>query len=224
MIIILLGPPGSGKGTQARLLAENLKAVHLSTGDLFRAEIQKRTPLGLSVKDIMDNGGYVSDDIVMSVIESYFKNLDSHGIILFDGFPRTLDQAVAFDSMLQKQGLNVDRAIHFNIDDETIVSRLSARFSCENCGCVYNELTSKPLVRGVCDKCGSTTFTKRDDDKASAIKTRLNVYHSTCDQVEDYYRQKNLVDEVDAKLDAKKIHQDLLRLFNTNHEPLKGER
>ena len=185
--VLLFGPPGSGKGTVSKHLTGCFDMPHISTGDIFRENVKSGTPLGLEVKSIMDAGGLVSDDLVNRIVADRVKKSDcEHGFIL-DGFPRTLDQAKYLSGLLKGQGLE-PLVIGLEVDYNRIVSRLTARRSCPNCGAVYNVVSMAPKVDGVCDACGTALIT-RDDDREEVIKQRLRAYDAQTAPLVDYFKQ-----------------------------------
>ena len=192
MRLILLGPPGVGKGTQAQFLLDKLNAIQLSTGDLLRAAVRQGTKLGKTAKSYMDRGELVPDDVILGLIREKMAELSNRAVI-FDGFPRTVPQAVGLDSLLKEFNLKVDRVIELTIDDEVVVNRLGARRSCPTCGRVYNLISAPPKKAGICDEEG-TALILRDDDKEAVIRNRLKVYHELTAPLSEYYRKTgNLV-------------------------------
>jgi len=211
MILVFLGAPGSGKGTQAKILSEKKKFFHISTGDLFREEIAKQSELGKKVKDIISQGKLVSDDIVINVIENKIKTLDKN--IIFDGFPRTIEQAEALDNMLEKYNKSVDMVLFFEIDEKKIIERISARRSCPKCGKVYNLISQKPKVDNKCDVC-NTELIQRDDDKKEVIARRLEVYKEQTSPLISYYRTQNIFNVLNADKTPEEIYSELDNLIN----------
>lgn len=211
MILVFLGAPGSGKGTQAKILSEKKNFFHISTGDLFREEIAKQSELGKKVKDIISQGKLVSDDIVINVIENKIKTLDKN--IIFDGFPRTIEQAEALDNMLEKYNKSVDMVLFFEIDEKKIIERISARRSCPKCGKVYNLISQKPKVDNKCDVC-NTELIQRDDDKKEVIARRLEVYKEQTSPLISYYRTQNIFNVLNADKTPEEIYSELDNLIN----------
>lgn len=197
MILVLFGPPGSGKGTQAQFLVETMNFVHISTGDLLRDEIRANTELGKQIKGIMDSGLYVPDQIIIKIVDNIIARDDKKNYI-FDGFPRTLNQALAIDQLLGVRHLHVDLVVDFSVNLEELVERISGRFSCANCGAVYHDKFNKPKVNGVCDKCQGTNFVRRQDDDEAVVKRRIEVYLKETEVVRDYYAQKGLMVTINA--------------------------
>ncbi len=209
MNIILFGPPGAGKGTQARILTEERGMVQLSTGDMLRAARTSGTELGNEVAAIMDRGDLVTDEIVIDLIDAEFDKGAASAGAIFDGFPRTLPQADALDKLLSSRGNAIDAVVEMQVDDQQLIERISGRFTCSNCGEVYHDTTKKPAKDGVCDKCGGTDFTRRADDNAESLKVRLMEYYKkTAPLIGYYYAKGNLksidglgeIDEVAARI------------------------
>lgn len=197
MIIIMLGAPGSGKGTVAKLLSKTLNLVHISTGDMFREEVQKHTELGMEAQKYMEKGELVPDEITIKMIQGRIQN--SEGVV-FDGFPRNKAQALALNEMLEVQNKKIDLALQLNIPDEDIIYRTVKRRTCSNkeCGAIYNLEYRKPKVDGICDICGSP-LTKRADDNEETIKNRLNVYHSRAEEILKFFEEENLLYTVNLR-------------------------
>ena len=203
MNILLLGPPGAGKGTQAKRLEERYGMIQLSTGDMLRAERASGSALGRQVQAIMDAGKLVSDDIMIALIASRIAGLKSKGFIL-DGFPRTVPQAQALDDMLEKNGIALDRVIELTVDEDALIDRISGRFSCKSCGASYHDRYHQPKQPSRCDICGSTDFVRRPDDTAETVKARLEAYRDQTAPILPYYRAKGLLRSIDgmAEIDA----------------------
>ena len=208
MNIILLGPPGCGKGTQAFRLVEKFDMTQLSTGDMLRAARKATSELGQRVAAVMDRGDLVTDDIVISLIEERLGD-DMKGGAIFDGFPRTLAQADALGELLDRVGQKLDKVIEIKVDDEMIVRRVTGRFTCSSCGAVYHDETRRPAVDGVCDACGATEFTRRADDNEVSVRTRLLAYYRDTAPLIGYYHAHGklvsidgsaAVDEIAAKI------------------------
>ena len=200
-VVILLGPPGAGKGTQARMLEEDFGLIQLSTGDLLRAAVLAGTPAGLAAKAVMAAGSLVSDDIVLAVLQDRMAQPDvSRGIIL-DGFPRTDGQAAALDALLSRVGQKVTAAISLEVDDANMVDRICGRYTCTACGEGYHDRFKCPTTAGVCDKCGGTSFQRRADDTAETVMTRLAAYHAQTAPLIAYYEGKGVLQRIDAMKD-----------------------
>ena len=204
MNVILLGPPGSGKGTQAKRIEQAHGIPQLATGDMLRAATLSGSELGLRVKSIMDSGELVPDGIMTEMIAERIAEPDCHNGIVLDGFPRTLPQAQALDEMLAQRGLRVDHVIEFEVDEAALIDRLAARFTCQQCGASYNERDNRPQVEGICDVCGCCEFVCRADDRPETVKARLGVYHRQTAPILPYYRDRGILRCVDgmAEIDA----------------------
>ncbi len=197
MNIILLGPPGAGKGTQARRLEKERGLIQLSTGDMLREARTSGTEMGRKVAAIMDAGELVTDDIVIGLIEEKLKSGEGRGFI-FDGFPRTLAQADALEDLLARHGQKLDAVIELRVDDDALVKRISGRYTCGDCGEVYHDDTKPSAEAGKCDKCGSTNLKRRADDNPEALKTRLMEYYKKTSPLIGYYYAKGLLHPVDG--------------------------
>lgn len=199
MNLVLLGPPGCGKGTQAKRLEESFSSVQLSTGDMLRAEVQRGSPIGKEADAVMKAGRLVPDAMIIGIIDARLDAEDCRGGFLLDGFPRTLPQAEALDAMLAKKNLHLDRVVAIEVDDEDLVLRVSGRFSCAKCGAPYHDSFKRPQVDGVCDVCGSKEFSRRADDNAETVRKRLDAYHTQTKPIIAYYERKSLLSRVDGR-------------------------
>ena len=199
MIIILLGPPGAGKGTQAQRLEREHGLKQLSTGDMLRAAARSGTEIGLKAKEVMDRGELVSDDIVVQIVaEALTRDECVNGYIL-DGFPRTLAQAGALDAMLEERGKRLDAVVEIVVPEELVVERISGRFICAKCGATYHDKYRLPKNDMICDVCGSTEFIRRDDDKPEAVRERLKAYRAQTEPLLPYYRERGVLIEIDGR-------------------------
>lgn len=197
-VLILLGPPGAGKGTQARILEERFGLVQLSTGDLLRSAVAAGTPAGLAAKAVMEAGALVSDEIVLAVLKDRLAQPDVAKGVILDGFPRTRAQAEALDALLSQAGQKVTAAISLEVDDHAMVGRISGRHSCAACGEGYHDEFKQPAVAGVCDKCGGRAFTRRADDTAETVRARLEAYHAQTAPLIAHYKMLGVLEVVDA--------------------------
>ena len=198
MILVLLGPPGAGKGTQAARLAEGRNLFQLSTGDMLRDAIKAGTPLGEEVREEMDAGKLVSDEIVVRIIADCMEEKDYAEGFIMDGFPRTLAQAEALDRMLEKKGRKLDAVIEMQVKDEELVKRITGRFCCTDCNAGYHDQFKRPKVEGVCDECGGTKFVRREYDTEETVVSRLRAYHDQTEPLLPYYRAKEILHPVDG--------------------------
>ncbi len=198
MILILFGPPGAGKGTQAQRIEKAHGLVQLSTGDMLRAAVSAGTEMGKLAKSKMDAGALVSDDIVIGIINDRIQEDDCKDGFILDGFPRTVAQAEALDEMLTQQTLKLDAVIEIKVDDAALVERIAGRYTCANCNEGYHDTNLKPKVEGVCDNCGSTEFKRRPDDNAETVAKRLKEYYAQTAPVLPYYADKGVLRSVDG--------------------------
>ncbi len=198
MNIILLGPPGAGKGTQAKFLEDRFRIIQLSTGDMLRAAVASGSALGQQAKAIMNAGKLVSDSLVIQMISERIDQPDCQNGFILDGFPRTVPQAEALDRMLADKGLRLDHVIEMKVDDEALVDRITGRYSCAKCGAGYHDLFQIPKVAGCCDSCGGTAFKRRADDNAETVKTRLAQYHAQTAPILPYYQDRGILKAVDG--------------------------
>jgi len=211
--ILLLGPPGAGKGTQAKRLEERYSMVQLSTGDMLRAERVSGSALGKRVQAIMDAGELVSDDIMIALIASRIAGLKGKGFIL-DGFPRTVPQAKALDRMLDENGLALDQVIELTVDENALIDRISGRFSCKKCGASYHDRYHQPKQEGQCDVCGSHDFIRRPDDNAATVKARLAAYREQTAPILPYYRRKGVLRSVDGMAPIDHVAAEIETILN----------
>lgn len=209
MRIIMLGAPGAGKGTQAKQIAGKFNIPHISTGDIFRANIKGGTELGKKAKAYMDQGALVPDELVVDLVADRIKQDDCKNGYVFDGFPRTIPQAEALDKALEEMGSKIDFAIDIDVPDENIVNRMSGRRACLACGATYHVQFNAPKAEGICDTCGKE-LVLRDDDKPETVKTRLDVYHTQTQPLIDYYTEKGVLKSVDGTQDVADVFQSIL--------------
>ena len=198
MDIILLGPPGAGKGTQAQRLEAEHAMKQLSTGDMLRAAVKAATPVGVAAKAIMDRGELVSDEIVSALIDAELTAMGAGTGAIFDGYPRTAPQAASLDEILAKHGRKLDHVIELEVDEDALVHRICGRFTCSNCGTGYHDAFNRPKIDGVCDVCGSTAFKRRPDDNAETVRTRMAEYRAKTAPILPLYEQRNIVSRVDG--------------------------
>ncbi|OYU16286.1 MAG: adenylate kinase [Alphaproteobacteria bacterium PA4] len=201
MNLILLGPPGAGKGTQASRLVKERGLVQLSTGDMLRAAVAAGTPVGLQAKSVMESGGLVSDDIVNGILSERLDHDDARRGFILDGYPRTSVQAQALDAMLTEKGLHLDHVIELEVNEDALVDRITGRFTCAKCGEGYHDRHKLPKVAGVCDICGSTDFKRRPDDNADTVRTRMAEYRAKTAPILPHYEAMGIVDRVDGMAD-----------------------
>ncbi len=209
MNLILLGPPGAGKGTQARRLEDTRGLVQLSTGDMLRALVASGSPLGQQAKDIMAAGKLVPDELVIEMISQRIDQPDVKNGFILDGFPRTVAQAEALDKMLADKGLKLDHVIEMKVDDAALVERITGRYTCAKCGKGYHDTFEKPKVEGVCDQCGSTEFKRRADDNAATVTTRLEQYHQQTAPILPYYAERGVLKGVDGMADIDVVTEQI---------------
>jgi adenylate kinase len=208
-ILILLGPPGAGKGTQARMLEQRFGLIQLSTGDLLRAAVAAGTEAGKQAKAVMEAGDLVSDDIVIAILRDRLADADCARGVILDGFPRTTVQAEALDALLEETGQSVNAAISLEVDDAAMVTRISGRYTCAGCGEGWHDQFKTPRIDGHCDTCGSTNFKRRADDNAETVASRLQAYHAQTAPLIAYYDTRGALTRLDAMGDIDAIAKDL---------------
>jgi len=205
MILILLGAPGAGKGTQAQRLQDKHGLIQLSTGDMLRAAVSEGTEIGLKAKTVMERGDLVSDDIMTGIISDRLDQPDCTNGVILDGFPRTEAQAEALDSMLADKKMSLNAVIEMKTDDTVLVERVTGRYTCANCGAGYHDNFLKPAEEGVCDKCGGNEFSRRSDDTAETVTTRLQSYHNQTAPLLPYYKGKGILKQVDGMAEIEEV-------------------
>ena len=212
MKIIMLGAPGAGKGTQAKMIAGKYGVPHISTGDIFRANIKNGTPLGAKAKEYMDKGLLVPDELVVDLIMDRFKEDDCKNGYILDGFPRTIPQAEALEKALTANGDAVDYAINVEVPDENIIRRMSGRRACVGCGATYHIVYNPTKEEGICDTCGGELIL-RDDDKPETVENRLKVYHEQTQPLIDFYKNKGVLAEVDGTVDMDDVFNAIVAIL-----------
>ena len=212
MKIIMLGAPGAGKGTQAKKIAAKYGIPHISTGDIFRANIKNGTELGLKAKSYMDAGGLVPDEITIGMLLDRIHQADCENGYVLDGFPRTIPQAESLTEALKKNGESIDFAVNVDVPDENIISRMSGRRACLNCGATYHIVYNAPKKEGVCDACGQE-LVLREDDKPKTVKKSLDVYHDQTQPLIDYYKKEGVLAEVDGTKDMEEVFQNIAAIL-----------
>lgn len=212
MKIIMLGAPGAGKGTQAKRIAEKYGIPHISTGDIFRANIKEGTELGMKAKEFMDQGLLVPDEVTIGMLLDRIKKEDCVNGYVLDGFPRTIPQAESLTKALEEMGQKIDYAVDVDVPDENIVSRMSGRRACITCGATYHVQFAPPKAEGICDKCGAE-LVLRDDDKPETVQKRLEVYHEQTQPLIDYYRRAGVLVSVDGTQSMDQVFESIVKIF-----------
>lgn len=214
MNIILMGPPGAGKGTQADIIKANYPIPHISTGDMFRDAVSKQTPLGVEAKKYMDSGRLVPDEVTIGIVAERLAEPDCQKGFLLDGFPRTIPQADALEEVLKKLNKNIDAVINISVPDDILISRITGRVSCRECKTVYNLNTNPPKQAGICDQCGGELF-QRSDDQGDTVVKRLQVYGEQTNPLLAYYENKGLVYNIDGDRDSQAVFADVRNILES---------
>jgi len=214
MNLILLGPPGAGKGTQAKEIADGRKLVQLSTGDMLRAAVKSGSEIGKRAKAIMERGDLVPDEVVVGIVADRLDQPDCANGVIFDGFPRTLQQAKALDEVLKSKGRKLNAVIELKVDDQKLIERITGRFTCAKCGTGYHDSFKKPKKEGVCDSCGGTSFTRRADDNAETVTNRLMVYYRETSPLLGYYFCKGNLSSVDGMADIGEVSKAIGKVLD----------
>ncbi len=209
MNLLIMGPPGGGKGTQAEVLVRELGVTHISTGDMFREAVKEGTEMGKKAKEYMDKGQLVPDEVVIGMVKERLSRPDCARGFLLDGFPRTLAQAEALDTTLKEMGIKLDAVININVPRQPILERLTGRRVCRNCGATYHIKYNPPKVEGKCNNCGGELY-QRSDDTEETVNKRLDVYEAQTQPLIEYYAKKGLIKDINGNQDIKKVSEDML--------------
>jgi adenylate kinase len=207
--LVIFGPPGAGKGTQAKLLSERLGVPHIATGDMLREAVKAGTRLGGLAKKYMDEGRLVPDEVVIGMVEERLRQPDCSKGFILDGFPRTIEQAEALDSELEKLGLKLDAVLNLEVGDEEVVKRIALRRTCRSCGAVYHLIFNPPRREGVCDRCGGKLY-QRDDDREEVVRNRLKVYRQQTKPLLEFYRRRGLLRDVNGERSIEDVFKEIL--------------
>jgi adenylate kinase len=207
--LVIFGPPGAGKGTQAKLLSERLGVPHIATGDMLREAVKAGTRLGGLAKKYMDEGRLVPDEVVIGMVEERLRQPDCSKGFILDGFPRTIEQAEALDSELEKLGLKLDAVLNLEVGDEEVVKRIALRRTCRSCGAVFHLIFNPPRREGVCDRCGGELY-QRDDDKEEVVRNRLKVYRQQTKPLLEFYRRRGLLRDVNGERSIEDVFKEIL--------------
>jgi len=208
MHLIILGPPGAGKGTQAEKIAKRYKLVHISTGDILREAVKEETPMGLKAKEYMDKGLLVPDEVVIGIIRDQMLKPDCEKNALLDGFPRNLEQAIKLDEIFDELKLKLDAVLNIDVPEEELVNRLTGRRVCQKCSTTYHLKNNPPKVRNICDHCGGELY-QRSDDTITTVKERLEVYRKQTEPLIDYYKQKGILNNVDGSKSIDEVYSEI---------------
>ncbi len=209
MNLILIGAPGSGKGTQGKIIAEKFGYVVISTGEILRKELESGSEIGLFAKSYLTRGDLVPDDVIIKIVENRITQKDCQQGFILDGFPRNLSQAIALDSMITKLGKKIDLVLNFEISEDILLKRILGRFTCKSCNAIYNRYFKAPKQDGVCDSCGGTTFENRSDDTEEVIKNRLKIYNNTSSDLISHYQKNKLLVSLDASLNSAALFEEI---------------
>jgi adenylate kinase len=221
MYIVLLGAPGAGKGTQASLLSQKLRAAHIASGDLFRQALAKGTELGLQARSYMEKGKLVPDEVTIKMVLERITASDCEGGIILDGFPRNVEQAKALDEALEKQNKEIDKAVYIKVSEEELLKRLTGRWICRNCQAPYHEVNSPPNVAGRCDKCGGELY-QRADDNTATIKKRLEVFFAETTPLIDYYSKSGKLLEIQGEGSVEDISERIVAVLQPKEKRRKN--
>lgn len=213
MNLVLMGLPGAGKGTQAERIVATYNIPHISTGDMFRAAMANKTELGLKAKSYMDQGNLVPDEVTNGIVKERLAEPDTDKGFLLDGFPRTLDQAKALDTMINELGKKLDAVIDIHVPESILVDRLTGRFMCRDCGATYHKVFNPTKVEGTCDKCGGHNFYQREDDKPETVKNRLAVNVKSSEPILSYYKDKGLLQSIDGNREIDAVFADVKKII-----------
>ena len=212
-VIILLGPPGSGKGTQAKAIQEERNIVQLSTGEMLRAEVASKSDVGKRAKEIIETGKLVPDELIVELVSDRVQRPDCKTGFILDGFPRTLPQATVLDELLGAQGRDIEYVIDIAVDDNALIRRITGRYSCDRCGSGYHEEFQNPMVEGVCDKCSGHDFSKRADDNERTVRSRLVGYHFQTAPIIGYYEKAGVLSRVDGMAHIAEVRKQIVRIL-----------
>lgn len=214
MNLILMGLPGAGKGTQAERIIDGYGIPHISTGDMFRAAMKNQTALGLEAKSYIDKGELVPDEVTNGIVKERLAEPDTDKGFLLDGFPRTIEQAEALDTMLKELDKKIDAVIDIHVEEEVLIERLAGRFMCKNCGATYHKIFNPPTEEGTCDRCGGHEFYQREDDKPETVKNRLTVNIKSSAPILAYYKEKNVLHTIDGNREIDDVFVDVKAIID----------